>query len=428
MDENKLKFGVGVLVVSAIGISIILVFLFGAIPNLFNSEYAIITDFPSAEGIAVNSPVLRDGVRIGRISSIELREEGGVRVTLAIDSEYPMTHRYIPQIGIGNFVTGDAKLEFILADEKQLAAIPFENQEIISKPYTDGEYVNYGAKTLGLLEMQDDLQATFRSIQTAGESIAAAGENVNQLVTEVREILVGTATVRAAAPDAAQSSGGQLRLASQVIVAGDQGLAGEIRETLEEFQAVMRDVRVVTGSPQNQQSIESALSQLPRVLSNIERTLQSSESVFQTIDRAGTQIERVGVAAEEAVGNINNTAVSADKMIRNLEQFTEPLAARGDELVDQAIRSLANLEQSLVQVEQFGRTLNNSDGTLKRFLEDDDIYWQVKRSVENVEMATARIRPILDDVRVFTDKIARDPRELGVRGAISKRPTGMGLK
>jgi hypothetical protein len=32
---------------------------------------------------------------------------------------------------------------------------------------------------------------------------------------------------------------------------------------------------------------------------------------------------------------------------------------------------------------------------------------------------------IVDDVRVFTDKIARHPEQLGVRGAIDRRP---GLK
>ena len=43
-------------------------------------------------------------------------------------------------------------------------------------------------------------------------------------------------------------------------------------------------------------------------------------------------------------------------------------------------------------------------------------------------MATAKVRPILDDVRIFSDKIARDPRQLGVKGALSKTPSGYGLK
>ena len=92
------------------------------------------------------------------------------------------------------------------------------------------------------------------------------------------------------------------------------------------------------------------------------------------------------------------------------------------------MKSLVSLDHALVQVEAFGKSLNNSDGSLKRFLEDDDIYFQVRRTIENVEQASTKIRPILDDVRIFSDKIARDPRELGVRGALGKRPSGTGFK
>ena len=50
MDENKLRFGVGVLVIAAIGIGIILAFLFGAFPTVLNREYTLLVEFPSAEG------------------------------------------------------------------------------------------------------------------------------------------------------------------------------------------------------------------------------------------------------------------------------------------------------------------------------------------------------------------------------------------
>ncbi|EMI23050.1 Mammalian cell entry related domain protein [Rhodopirellula maiorica SM1] len=72
MDDNKLRFGVGVLVVSAIGIGIILTFLFGAFPNVLNQDYTLLVEFPSAEGVSPNTPVLRDGVRIGRVDEISL--------------------------------------------------------------------------------------------------------------------------------------------------------------------------------------------------------------------------------------------------------------------------------------------------------------------------------------------------------------------
>ncbi len=391
MDENKLRFGVGVLVISAIGIGIILVFLFGAFPSVLTREYSLSAVFPSAEGIAVNTPVMRDGVRIGRVSSIDLRPEGGVLVTLSMDSQYELTHRYIPRIGSGNFVTGDAQLEFVRATEPMLVSIFGQDRAIIDKPYSDGDYMNYGTRSQSLFELQGDMQDTFSSIQTAGEAIATAGESVNELANEVREIVGGAD--------------------SRFDEVTEQTLA-----TLEEFQAVLQDVRSITGNPEIRQNIETTIAQLPEVLDGMQQALDSADSVFATLESAGAQFEQVGIVAEETVKNVNTTITSAGRTIENLEQFTEPLAERGDELVDQAIRSLASLESSLGQVEEFGKSLNNSDGTLKRFLEDDDIYWQVKRTVENVESATARIQPILDDVRVFTDKIARDPQRTRYSG------------
>lgn len=403
MDENKLRFGVGVLVISAIGVFIILVFLFGAFPSVLNRDYTLTAVFPSAEGIAPNTPVVRDGVRIGRVASIDLRDEGGVLVTLSMNSQRSLPHRYVPRIGTGNFVTGDAQLEFVRANDRSLASIFGEDREILAKPYSDGEFLDYGTKSQSMFEMQGDIQDTFSAIQTAAESIAQAGESVNRLGNQVSEIVGG--------PESTLDE-----------------VSDEVVKTLEEFQAVMRDIRVIVGNPETQESIQSTIAQLPELVEGFQQALDSSDSVFSTLEKAGVQFEKVGLAAEETVNNVNTTILTAGRTIENLEQFTEPLAERGEELVDQAIRSLASLEKSLQQVEEFGRTLNNSDGTLKRFLEDDDIYWQVKRSVENVEMATAKIRPILDDVRTFTDKIARDPRELGIRGAISRRPSGRGLK
>ncbi|MEM9645483.1 MAG: MCE family protein, partial [Planctomycetota bacterium] len=119
MDENKLRFGVGVLVIAAIGIGIILTFLFGAFPAVLNREYEITVWFPSAEGVSTNTPVLRDGVRIGRVSDIRLVTEtqtgskGGVKLTLKMDEEHVLYHDYIPRIGNGSFITGDSKLEFV---------------------------------------------------------------------------------------------------------------------------------------------------------------------------------------------------------------------------------------------------------------------------------------------------------------------------
>ncbi len=410
MDENKLKFGVGVLVISSIGVGIILTFLFGAFPSVLNDDYKLSVVFPSAEGIGLNTSVVRDGVPIGRVSGIELREEGGVLVSLSMKSDKPMTHHYIPRIGSGNFVTGDAKLEFVRAEPLQLPAEIREDKKLLEATYSDGEFFRYGSKTPSLFEMQNGVQSSVDAIQTAAQSIAKAGESVNELAMEVRQVVTGT--------------DGRI-----------DAVSNEAVEALEEFQAAIREARAIIGNPKMRADLEASIAQVPVLLQDARETLDATQQTFESFERVGNQFEKVGVIAEDTMKTAKTTVEGAQKTIdnaektfANLERFTEPLGDRGEELVDEVVRTMASLDRTLVQVEQFASSLNNSDGSIKRFLEDDELYYQVRRTIENIEIATARIRPIMDDVRVFTDKIARDPRELGVRGALTKRPSGAGLK
>ena len=401
MDENRLRFGVGVLVISAIGIGIILTFLFGAFPSVLQRDYALIVDFKSAEGISANTAVVRDGVRIGRVSSIELKNEGdnkgnkgGVRVTLAMDSNKPMSYSYLPRIGTGNFVTGDAQLEFVLGKPAELRELG--KSEDLSKLYADGDYISYGENSESLFEMQSDLQETFEAIRNAGSSIAVAAESINQLASGVEKVVGGTD--------------------SKI-----EQVADEAVKALGEFNGAMAEIRSIVGNKSLRENLEKSVAELPGVLTEAKSTLESTKRTFESFERVGNEFEKVGVAAVDTVN-------SAQRTIKNVEQFTEPLATHGDQLVNQVLGTMTRLESTLTEVEQFTKAVNNKDGSVRMLLDDKDMYWKIRRSVENIESATARIRPILDDVRIFTDKVARDPRQLGVRGALSKRPSGLGLK
>lgn len=402
MDENRLRFGVGVLVISAIGIGIILTFLFGAFPSVLQRDYSLSVVFDSAEGIGANTPVVRDGVRIGRVSSISLRDQGGVLVTLAMDATKQVSHAYIPRIGTGNFVTGDAQLEFVLGKPAKLRSLWDANgkaedyPEILKQPYTDGEYISYGENSESLFEMQSDLQETFEAIRNAGSSIAVAAESINKLASGVEKVV-----------------GGSDSKIEQV--------ADEAVQALQEFNGAMTDIRAIVNNPVIRDNLEESVVQLPEVLKQAKQTLESTKRTFDSFERVGGQFERVGEAAVDTVR-------SAQRTVKNVEQFTEPLGTHGDELVNQVLTTMARLDSTLAEVDEFGKALNNKEGSVRLLLDDQEMYWKIRRTVENIESATARIRPILDDVRVFTDKVARDPRQLGVRGALSKRPTGLGLK
>ncbi len=396
MDENKLRFGVGVLVLSALTVGVILTFLFGAFPSVLQSEYTLNVVFPSAEGIGESTPVVRDGVRIGRVSSIELRDEGGVLVTLSMDASRPMTHRYVPQIGTGNFVTGDAQLEFVRASPAIIDRLFAADQSMLANPYGDGEFLDYGTKARSLFEMQSDLETTFEAIRNAGATIATAADSVNQLAAGIQQTIGG-------------SDSKFDQMSEKALLA------------MGEFQATMQEIRSVVGNPQLKSNLQSTFETLPVVLDDIHETLGTAQKTFDRFEKVGVQFELVGEAAVETVD-------TAQKAVHNIEKFTEPFAENSDMMVQQVLQTMRQLDASMSQVTQFMTALNNQNSTVRRLLEDEDLYWEIRRTVENIEQASARVRPILDDVRVFTDKIARDPRQLGVKGALSTRPSGVGLK
>ncbi len=324
MDENRLRFGVGVLVISAIGIGIILTFLFGAFPSVLQRDYSLSVVFDSAEGIGANTPVVRDGVRIGRVSSISLRDEGGVLVTLAMDATKQVSHSYIPRIGTGNFVTGDAQLEFVRGKPAKLRSIWDANgkaedyPEILGQPYIDGEYFSKGENSESLFEMQSDLQETFEAIRNAGSSIAVAAESINKLASGVEKVV-----------------GGSDSKIEQV--------ADEAVQALREFNGAMTDIREIVNNPVIRENLEESVVQLPEVLKQAKKRLMPPQRTFDSFERVGKQFEKVGEAAVDTVH-------SAQRTVKNVEQFTEPLATHGDELVDQVLTTMARLDSTLTEV------------------------------------------------------------------------------
>ncbi|MFM7033662.1 MAG: MlaD family protein [Planctomycetia bacterium] len=166
---------------------------------------------------------------------------------------------------------------------------------------------------------------------------------------------------------------------------------------LDSFSLAMNNINDVMGDPNSREKLKSAINELPAALADLRSTVQGM----------GTTLD------------------SADRNLRNLEGLTRPLGERGEAMVGQIDRTIGRLDEVLQQAVTFTRALNESEGTLGRLVRDPTVYDELAQAATNVNRLTKELRPIVDDVRVFTDKIARHPEQLGVRGALDRRP---GLK
>jgi phospholipid/cholesterol/gamma-HCH transport system substrate-binding protein len=174
-------------------------------------------------------------------------------------------------------------------------------------------------------------------------------------------------------------------------------LVRKTEAALDAFSVAMANINDVMGDPQARAKIKQTLDGLPDVIADLRTTVQGM----------GTTID------------------SADRNLRNLEGLTRPLGERGEGMVASIDKTIGRLDEVISQAVGFTRALNESQGTLGKLVRDPQVYDDLAQAADNVNRLTRELRPIVNDVRVFTDKIARHPEQLGVKGALDRRP---GLK
>ncbi len=176
-----------------------------------------------------------------------------------------------------------------------------------------------------------------------------------------------------------------------------QQLVRKTETALDEFSMAMNNINAVVGNAAAREEILDTIGALPEVIADLRSTVKG----------------------------IGTTVEAADRNLRNLEGLTKPLGDRGADMVAQIDKTIGRLDEVLQQAAMFTRALGESQGTLGKLVRDPKVYDELTEAVCNVNHLTRELRPIVDDVRVFTDKIARHPEQLGVRGALDRRPPGI---
>jgi phospholipid/cholesterol/gamma-HCH transport system substrate-binding protein len=367
MDERVLSFRVGVVVVAAVLITVILIFLFGEAPWPIKPTYSVLVRFPRAPGVSENTPVRKSGVTVGRVSDVTLLPEGGVLLKLRLDKDKPIRMNEYPRISTGSLVTGDAVVEFVL-DENNPKTDLLKDQDFLP----DGMVVHDPFEVL--MNLEGRMADAFTSIEDTATKASRILDNLQWLGTEKGRF--------------------------------DQ-LVSKTETALDSFNQAMTSIDEILGDEVIRQQLRDALADLPAVFREAKQTLEETRKTMAGFEKVTRRAE------------VN---------LENLEQFTKPLGERGDRIISSVEGSAANLDALLEQLVNLTRSINQGQGTVGRLVHDEEIYLQIKDTVKNIDDVSKKLRPILNDVRVFTDKIARDPRQLGIKGALDRRPSGSGIK
>ena len=201
----------------------------------------------------------------------------------------------------------------------------------------------------------------------------------------------------------AETSGQWSEVAKNIngLVGGQRGeLERAVRQSAEALQQFSRTMSTandlfssanqVIGDPKQQQNLRRSLDALPRLVGETEMTLRT----------------------------VRKTVLTVNTNLENLQGVTDPLARRGGSIVGRLDKTLGNLELLTTDLARFSRTVNTPDGSLTRLARDPSLYRNLNGSASSLSVLLKNLEPVIRDLRIFSDKVARHPELLGVRGVL----------
>jgi len=210
-----------------------------------------------------------------------------------------------------------------------------------------------------LANMQGDMSSAAQSVASAGSEVAKLSHNLNDLIGGNRDQF--------------------------------NRLLNKTESTLDAMQTSMTNVNQILGDNENRKNLHEALNELPKTLHE----------------------------ARDSFTMLQNTSKLADENLHNLEGITRPLGDRGEQIVHSFDSAIRRLDELLAQMVQFSRSLNSTQGSLGQLLNNQELYSELIEAAKSANDLIHDAKPIVDNAKVLTDKLARHPELLGVRGAVS---------
>lgn len=256
---------------------------------------------------------------------------------------------------------GDAVLEFVSTGD-----LGASSREIQDGEYMKGVVASDPLDAMRVVvDMKEEFHSALLAIRSAGEEVGSMAESMNMLVADNQ------------------------RQVNQVLGRADKAFG--------RFDTAMVSINQVVGNEDLQLALEEALEGVPTLVSNAGSLLQ----------------------------NINNVTNEAEINLKNLRGLTEPLGEQGGSIISKLSKSADRLDSMMIEFQEFGQRLNSGQGTVGQLVHNPELYNNLNRAAENIEKLSRELRPIMNDARVVVDKVARNPRMLGVQGALHRRTSGI---
>jgi phospholipid/cholesterol/gamma-HCH transport system substrate-binding protein len=474
MNEQAMKFRLGLFVLGAAILLAVLIALFGDLPDIFRGQLRYTIRFAQAPGIEAGTPVRKSGIRIGEVTSYTLDPEtGAVAVHVLVDRRYQLRKGDQPSLGRG--LLGDATINFAPVTEARtpadrelaISGHVFEGKlsDVLTRLGTAaGELVPASQAAVDELrevskklnEMLPEMRRTMQEAQVAmnklgnaaesadnvirgnQERITKALDNVSGVSERLSNLITPNTTRRietilanaetASAEIAALLNDENRRNAAEALksarTAMDRFSAMANDENVKNLSATLKSLQDIgSGVAATLKNIDLGVADARTTIRNIDGGVADARKAINNIngriDTLGPQLDTTMKDASAAMKSFSTSAEKLDVSLTNLQAFTKELGERGPGLIRNVDEVSVRLGQVAIDLGTFTKSLSQGDGTIRRLVSDPALYNALNEAAAAAGKGVSRFDRILYDLSIFSDKIARHPELLGVSGAVA---------
>lgn len=217
-----------------------------------------------------------------------------------------------------------------------------------------------------IARLESSMQKSLSSLHSTSEEWRKVGQNVNSLVDTNRGDL------------------------DMVIERTAESLA-EFTIAMRKAQTTLAHADSLLADPQTQQALRDTLQALPQMVAETRDTIRT----------------------------VKLAVSKADSNLANLELATRPLGERTAAIATRLDNTLANLESVSQDVKMLTKLATSEEGSLQKFVTDPELYNHLNQTAASMAILSRNLEPVLRDLRIFSDKVARHPELMGVGGALT---------
>lgn len=234
--------------------------------DVFSSEKTYYTEYNNVDGLSTSKPVMVNGYQIGRVSKLELQENGTIRTEFKIKKDYSIPSNTVARIvsadllgskaivfDLGNSTTmardGDPLLSDIQANlMEKVEPLQYKVENLVEKLDSVLSAVNTALDD----EFQRDFKSSLQSISISLSNMEKITQDVEGLVGSERMRLSNIMMNLESITNNFKNYDGQITsILSNLDKMSDELAQVEIKETIDNATKAMQDVQSITDKINN---------------------------------------------------------------------------------------------------------------------------------------------------------------------------------